>query len=254
MAKSSIRALRMLLVTALTGVTAVYCHWHFCSNTLRGSSDPSPDAAATELSRFGQLERDETRPGHPVVEATLSGRRVTNGTMGLVAELKDLRSLRLDDTRVNDAGLTGLVALRELRWLFLDGTLITNEGVRSLGQLTSIEGLSLRDTLITEKGLVHLREMKGLQFLGLFDTGIGDAALVALREVPQIRRLAVKSPAFTADGVAGFGRTNPGTEIVWSRCAVLPDPFLDELDRRRIRRQGWTGRMRLAWKALIVGD
>jgi hypothetical protein len=130
--------------------------------------------------------------------------------------------------------------------------------------LPATRSLYLSDLIVllgaTAVGLAVLRffagdleEMKGLQSLGLFDTGIGDAALVALREVPQIRRLAVKSPAFTADGVAGFGRTNPGTEIVWSRCAVLPDPFVDELNRRRIRRQGWTGRMRLAWKALIVG-
>jgi hypothetical protein len=250
-AKPSLLAPAIVLATALSAALAIYCQWLFFLSTFRPGSDLSLDEAAVELSRFGQLERDETRPDRPIFDVTLRGRRVTDGTMNLVARLKSIRSLRLDDTRVSDAGLRQIVALGELRWLYLDGTLITDEGVQSLVQLTSIEGLSLRDTLITEKGIARLKEMKGLQWLGLFDTGVGDATLIALREVPQIRRLTVKLPAFTDDGVARFRGTNPGTQIVWSRCAVLPDPFLDELSRRRIRRQGWTGRIRLAWKALI---
>ena len=58
-----------------------------------------------ELRELGKVKRDEDRPGRPVVEADLSGRRVTDATMELVGELMNLQKLSLEDTRVTDAGI-----------------------------------------------------------------------------------------------------------------------------------------------------
>jgi hypothetical protein len=101
----------------------------------------------------GQVQVDEGRPGRPVVAVALRGRCVNDETLDWLGELKDLRRLELEDTRVTDAGIRRLAHLMELRDPRLDGVAITDEGLPALRSLKNLEVLILLDTRIEGSGL-----------------------------------------------------------------------------------------------------
>src|SRR5262245_18163988 len=67
----------------------------------------------------GWVIRDEKATGNPVIEVHLRGGLVTDAILKKLAALKQLRTLRLENTQVTDAGLKELAALKQLRTLDL---------------------------------------------------------------------------------------------------------------------------------------
>jgi len=253
----STRHFRRRFLLVLTGL-AVFAALAFLGPRrfllLQRHSEPSMEDVVTEIRKIGQVKRDESLPGRPIVEAELSGRRVTDFTMELVAKLTELHTLSLEDTRVTDGGLRHVGNLRQLRSLSLDGTLITDEGLSELSRLHKLEWLDLCDTRVTDRGLALLVGLKGLRQLGLNDRTVGDealASLASLRDRTQLREVFVRETRFTNDGIERFRRANPDVRIVGPRCLVETTPFLPTPAQRRIRRQGWTGRLRLAWRTMV---
>ena len=61
--------------------------------------------AIARVRAAGRVEVDEDRPGWPVVEVCLSGREVTDARRNDLEALRQLRKLKLRDTRVTDAGI-----------------------------------------------------------------------------------------------------------------------------------------------------
>jgi Leucine Rich Repeat (LRR) protein len=63
---------------------------------------------------------------------TLSGNRITDKGVELIAHLPNLETLDLDATDVSDAGLVTLQSMKNLRAIRLGGTRVTPEGVKRL--------------------------------------------------------------------------------------------------------------------------
>jgi Leucine Rich repeat len=63
---------------------------------------------------------------------TLSGNRITDQGLALIARMPALENLDLDATDVTDAGLVHLQSLKKLKTLALGGTRVTQEGVKTL--------------------------------------------------------------------------------------------------------------------------
>jgi Leucine rich repeat len=63
---------------------------------------------------------------------TLSGNRITNDGLALLARMPALESLDLDATDITDAGLVHLQGLKKLKSLSLGGTLVTPQAARRL--------------------------------------------------------------------------------------------------------------------------
>jgi hypothetical protein len=63
---------------------------------------------------------------------TLTGNRITDQGLALIARMPALENLDLDATDVTDAGLVHLQSLKKLKTLALGGTRVTPEGVQTL--------------------------------------------------------------------------------------------------------------------------
>lgn len=62
----------------------------------------------------------------------LNGSDIDDRSTPILAQMKTLRDLRLDDTKITDASVEYLVQLKGLRWLWIQGTCITSKGYRTL--------------------------------------------------------------------------------------------------------------------------
>ena len=80
----------------------------------------------------GDVVRDETPPGRPVVEVILARTQVTDSDLKDLQELKDLQKLQLFETDITDAGLKDLKELKGLQALNLSSTEITDAGLKEL--------------------------------------------------------------------------------------------------------------------------
>ena len=173
--------------------------------------------------------------------------------MDLVAKLTELRGLTLEDTRVSDAGMGRVSRLCQLRFLSLDGTLVTDEGLAALSSSKSLELLNLDDTKVTDRGLRLLKGASNLRHLGIFHRPVGGetlASLAFLARVTQLREVQLGDASVSGADLERFQLQAPTVQLKWWRCGIVPDPFIRELALRQVRRQGWTGRLRLAWRSM----
>ena len=74
-----------------------------------------------------------------------------------LAQLKNLRSLDLEETETRDPALRHIGQLRNLTWLNLGGTPVTDNGLEHLSELTNLKFLELRGTKVTDEGTKRLQ-------------------------------------------------------------------------------------------------
>lgn len=86
----------------------------------------------------------------------LGGTNVTDQGLAALAEMTELRQLRLDRTTVSDAGLARLVGLARLESLNLHTTAITDEGLATLEKLPKLRRLYVWQTAVTREAMKAL--------------------------------------------------------------------------------------------------
>jgi hypothetical protein len=168
-------------------------------------SEKTPAKSAVEtLEKLGaKVELDAQNAKEEVVlEADLSGTKVTNEDLALLEGLTSLRVLYLSSTRVGDAGLTHLAGLAQLRKLNLFDTQTTDAGLASLRGLTRLQTLSLATTKVSDKGLVHLEGLANLQALSLTNTPTSNDGLVHLKGLANLKTLHLATTQVTDAGLA----------------------------------------------------
>ena len=94
----------------------------------------------------------------------------------------EIASVSIWNHNANNDDLQALKELRCLRVLKLEHTRITDDGLRYLQGMRYLEELCLRDTPITDVGLEKLEGLKHLQYLDLTGTQITDAGVAKLQE------------------------------------------------------------------------
>ena len=100
-----------------------------------------------------------------LVDLDLSNTEPGDEGLAKVADLKQLKILRLRRCGMTDAGLEHLVALENLEQLHLlyNSSNITDAGMEPVGKLPNLRLLDLRGcTLIGDAGLEHLKSLKNL--------------------------------------------------------------------------------------------
>jgi uncharacterized membrane protein len=85
---------------------------------------------------------------------------------------KQLVSLKLDQSNVNDSTLTTVSELSNLRRLQLSNTAITDHGLLKLKKLKDLGSLNLVGTKVTAKGVMEMKDLKSLKYLYLYKTSI----------------------------------------------------------------------------------
>ncbi len=124
-----------------------------------------------------------------------------------LARLKDLRQLKgisLNYTRLTDAGWSGLMEAPHLRGLAIGRTPVTDARFKDIGKLAQLRELSLGGTEVTDAGLQHLKELAQLEDLYLSGPGITAAGLEPLQGLIHLRRL----------NLFGFPMTDAGLKNV----------------------------------------
>ncbi len=116
--------------------------------------------------------------------------------------LRGLESISFHDTVMPRDSLAAVANLTDLRSLDLQQTRITSADLKHLNNLAKLERLVLRRTRIRDDGLVHLRGMDGLVELSLGSTAIGDAGVERISHLTELRWLSLENTQVTDEGVA----------------------------------------------------
>jgi hypothetical protein len=107
--------------------------------------------------------------------------------------------------RGGDVGLNALADLHQLRELKIVQAPITNAGLEAIGRVTSLRTLSLEETATTDEGLPQLAGLKELTNLRLENviggSAFTDAGLELIQQLPKLEKLTVSGPGFTDEGL-----------------------------------------------------
>lgn len=142
-----------------------------------------------------------------VTHADLERTLVTDKGLKHLARLKNLHTLRLEDssfykTRITGEGFVHLAGLEKLKWLFIQDLAITDAGWKHLAHLKSLEELYLYDVEMSSEALTHLARLPNLHTLNTHalrnnsPRRPNDADLEALAAAGLLHKL---SNALTAD-------------------------------------------------------
>src|SRR5262249_40770217 len=102
------------------------------------------------------------------------------------SQIKTLRELRVDNSRVTDAGVRYLAGMTQLTNLSLLANPLTDAGVKSLAGLTNLQGLDLRYcSSVTDEGIKQLSHLTKLRELNLFGLTLSGKTL----SLPQLQSL-----------------------------------------------------------------
>ena len=149
------------------------------------------DFRAWVESHGGAVELDASGS---IVAVDLAHSWITDADLGRVADLGRLERLDLSGTRISDVGLelvAPLEGVRSLRLRFAE--FVSEGGVAHLRGWTSLEALDLRGTQVRSLVLEHLAGLKQLRRLDLSHTRITDEGFDQLVELRQLESLSIGS-------------------------------------------------------------
>ena len=112
----------------------------------------------------------------------LSFTQVTDEGVGSMRNLKNLRQLSLERTRVTDNSLDMIASFSELEELDLSGTAVTDAGVAKLARLQNLKVLWLTNTTVTDEVLTTLKSLKNLEQSDVDGTQVSEAAWSEFRK------------------------------------------------------------------------
>ena len=111
---------------------------------------------------------------------------------------RDIKALKLSDTRITDDGLRHLRQLPRLQRLYLASTNITGAGLKHLVGLTKLEQLDLScNAAIEDSDLASIAMLRRLIVLELVATNISDAGIARLQPLQNLRSLRLSASAVT---------------------------------------------------------
>jgi hypothetical protein len=131
-----------------------------------------------------------------------------------IARLPRLKLVSIGGVRLNTRDLEHLSQLKELRSLYLSATVLDEANLEPLSQLP-IEWLALPRTRVSDHGLKTLGEMHALRYLDLTRTRVSDTGLALLEGLSNLRHLNLSRTKVTLDGAKQLKTKLPDCEIVW---------------------------------------
>jgi hypothetical protein len=175
------------------------------------------------------------------IESFESGAGMTDDAFIEFALFPELKSIRLRQTKLTDAGLRAVVGLGKLEEFRCVGSAITGRGLEhlaerkglkvvdladgrltdaSLGALLALPGLRelhLAGNPIGDNGVALLAQIDGIETLDLAGTGITDAGLRMLKKHPTLKTLIVTDTRVTGAGIRAFEAGTPGCHVEYGR-------------------------------------
>lgn len=146
---------------------------------------------------------------------------ITDDTCHRIASLSELRELTLTGSKLDDRQLALLAPLSRLTHLELSGTHITDHGLEQLERSPEVISLNLSQTAITDAGLLHLKTLLKLEKLQLSVTDVSDHGLETLDQLPALRAIDAQLTGVTAAGAERFRRDHPRATVECGASDVL---------------------------------
>ncbi len=107
---------------------------------------------------FGDAGLDVLLPvAEHIVSLDLARTQVTDAGLAKVAQMTQLKELRLDNTGIGDAGLEHLHGLANLEYLNVYGSKVTDAGIQKLAGLKNLKALYVWQSGVTKAGVAQLR-------------------------------------------------------------------------------------------------
>ncbi|MBL7699579.1 MAG: hypothetical protein JNK79_15540 [Chitinophagaceae bacterium] len=145
--------------------------------------NPADSAVVRRLFNNGVMVMPVARNSNYLSATFVTAANKADSLVRLLGDLKkQLVSLKLDDSNVNDSSLTTVSELTNLRRLHISNTKITDQGVAKLGKLKDLISLNLVGTQVTAKGIVALKDVKTLKYIYLYKTSITAAEREELKK------------------------------------------------------------------------
>jgi len=123
----------------------------------------------------------------------LEDTRITSTGLRSVAALSRLQHLNFSFNDTSDDGLRELATLRELQVLYVGGTKITDAGLRHIGALEHLRRLHVWGSCVTDKGLQELVGLKDLTELNLGQSKVSGPGLKHIGEMKSLASLTLSA-------------------------------------------------------------
>ena len=145
--------------------------------------EPADASVVTQLKAKKILVLPVALNSNYVTVSFINDTIIDNNDLQLIAKLsKQLVSLKLSGTNMNDEGLKIIAQCNNLIKLFLDGTHISDNGLKSLTALTNLRYLNLVHTKVSAQGVSELKALPKLQSIYLYKT------LIAKQDWPRLQQ------------------------------------------------------------------
>jgi len=151
----------------------------------------------------------------------LWGTKVTDAGLVQFEGCKELDDLSLGNTQVSDAGLTPFKDC-QLIHLKLEFTRVTDAGLVFLKESKNLRNLYLRKTRVTDKGLASVKGCKNLTNVDLIDTAVSDVGLDQFKDCKNLTLLRVQGTKVTAAKILELNKALPQCKIEWDGGVIEP--------------------------------
>jgi serine/threonine protein kinase/Leucine-rich repeat (LRR) protein len=143
------------------------------------------DEALSALLRLGaKVQRDETRPGRPVVEIDWRSDTITDADLAHLKPFRQLEKLAIVGNQIGDEGAAHLEGLTEIKHLWFESPRVGDGSLAHFKSLSKLDQLFLPGTGISDAGLAHLKGLKHLSWLDVSNTAVQGPGLAYLKDVP----------------------------------------------------------------------
>ena len=142
-----------------------------------------PSAKQGQLDKLQQagLMVNRVAQAKPYLEVNLSGKELDGGALKELQSIsKQLISLDLSNSNLNDEMMEALRGFPHLTKLFLQNTQISDEGLENIKDLEYLEYLNLYNTQVSDAGIAQLSELKSLKHLFLWQTAASEQGVAQL--------------------------------------------------------------------------
>lgn len=149
----------------------------------------------------------------------LGGKNITDESFKNFKELKNLRILTFDCTKITGEGVKYLTKLTKLERFIANNTLFTDVGVKYLADIKfkKLLEVSFHNTKITDEGLKYLSKIKLTGALYLTNTKITNAGLKYLADHKDLVEIDLRGTKVTKEGVQWLEKQLPNTSIEYGK-------------------------------------
>lgn len=182
--KRTTRAIVLLIAFCLSIFAVSGC----TSSVPKDEEDSSLDDLFANVD--GDIRKAQANFKSSATDLDLSESSTNDGTLKYLANLKQLKVLRLGSTQVTDVGVAYLAKLPNLESLDLSGcSNLTKDVCKSLSQCRHLVHLHFADTPVDDESLKSLSNLSNLQILYLKNSSIKGPGLAYLTSLKHLHEL-----------------------------------------------------------------